>query len=71
MRQVLLDQGSSAYAAEILRGDGWDAVHIAEMGMYGADDVDILDAAGDSNRIASRSTTTFTRTLQLRSGLPP
>jgi len=51
MRRVLLDQGLAPRAASILREDGWDAVHVFEIGMQSAADLEILDAARNSERI--------------------
>ena len=38
MIPVLLDQGLPIGAAAILRRDGWDAVHVSELGLATADD---------------------------------
>ena len=35
MKRILLDQGLAATAAVILRDDGWDAVHVRDVGMHG------------------------------------
>ena len=51
MIRVLLDQGLAPGAAAILRDEGWDAVHVADIGMQTADDVNILDVARSSGRI--------------------
>ena len=40
--KLLLDQDTSAGAAEILRRDGIDAFHAREVGLSRADDADIL-----------------------------
>ena len=34
-----------------VRDDGWDAVHVSDIGMQTADDIDILNVARSSNRI--------------------
>jgi len=41
----LLDQGLAPRAAAILRQHGLDAVHISEIGMEQADDIQILERA--------------------------
>lgn len=45
MRRVLLDQGLAPRAAAMLRDDGWDAVHVSEIEMQTAEDVEILNLA--------------------------
>ncbi len=51
MNRLLLDQGLAPYAAEILRGYGIDAVHVSEIRMEQADDIQILNRARDDERI--------------------
>jgi len=34
MKRLLLDQGLPARAAEALRDQGWDVVHVREIGMH-------------------------------------
>lgn len=43
--RLLLDQGLPRSAAEVLRGAGHDAVHLGEIGMASADDVEVLHHA--------------------------
>jgi hypothetical protein len=43
MKSVLLDQGLAPYAATILRQHGVDAVHVSEIGMEQAEDIQIKD----------------------------
>ena len=45
MKRVLLDQGLPPDAAVLLREEGWDAVHVREIGMSQASDSAILDYA--------------------------
>jgi predicted nuclease of predicted toxin-antitoxin system len=45
MKRGLLDQGLAPAAAFILRDDGWEAIHVGEVGLDRADDVDILHYA--------------------------
>jgi len=45
MRRILLDQGLSPKAAELLRTEGWDAVHVVEVGLDFAEDLEILEFA--------------------------
>lgn len=51
MKRLLLDQGLSPSAAMILRQDGFDAVHVSELGMAKADDVEILERARADERV--------------------
>ena len=45
MTRLLLDQGLAPLAAAILRQDGWDAVHVMELGLQEADDSVIMEYA--------------------------
>ena len=51
MRRIVLDQGLPASAAIFLRQDGWDAVHVREIGMQEANDDAILDYASQELRV--------------------
>ncbi len=52
MRRILLDQGLAPRAAELLRQVGFDAVHVADIGMERAEDAAILEfSKGDSRTI--------------------
>lgn len=48
---ILLDQGLPRDAAEQLRSDGVDCIHIGEIGMSASSDTDILEFAGANRRI--------------------
>ena len=51
MTAILLDQGIAPGAAALLRERGFDAVHVVEIGLDRAEDLDILAAAATQNRI--------------------
>ena len=51
MKRILLDQGLAPHAATILREQGFDAVHVADIGMHRADDAEILQFARDDSRV--------------------
>lgn len=51
MKGILLDQGLAPLAAEILRQSGLDAVHVAEIGMQQAEDVEIMERARIDERV--------------------
>jgi predicted nuclease of predicted toxin-antitoxin system len=46
----VLDQGLAPNAAALLRLDGWDAVHVSEMGLSRAEDKDIINLAREEGR---------------------
>jgi len=49
--RVILDQGLPRSTVEILSNEGWDVVHVGEIGMAKASDSDILAFAMKENRI--------------------
>ena len=51
MKSILLDQGLPAFAAQLLRKHGWDAIHVREIGMRDATDIEILARAAADGRI--------------------
>lgn len=51
MKRLLLDQGLPRSAAALLRQAGWDVIHVSDIGMSRADDVDILRHARAETRI--------------------
>lgn len=51
MNRILLDQGLTPLAAGILRHNGFDAIHVSEIAMERADDVEILDRALQDGRV--------------------
>ena len=51
MKRVLLDQGLAPAASLLLRGCGWDSVHVADIGLDRADDEVILHAAASDDRV--------------------
>jgi predicted nuclease of predicted toxin-antitoxin system len=51
MNSILLDQGIAPLAARILRRHGIDAIHVSEVAMERADDVDILNRARQDGRV--------------------
>src|SRR5213596_1070814 len=48
--RVLLDQGLPRSSADLLRQSGIDAVHVGEIGMARADDVEIVQRGRDEGR---------------------
>ena len=50
MNRVLLDQGLAPNAAALLRLEGWDAIHVTDVGLSRAADEDILQFARQHGR---------------------
>jgi predicted nuclease of predicted toxin-antitoxin system len=71
MKRVLLDQGLPAKVAIILRTAGWDAVHVREIAMSEADDVDILEFAARDSRVAVTLDRDFPQILALTAAKRP
>jgi predicted nuclease of predicted toxin-antitoxin system len=51
MTALLLDQGLAPATAAILRQRGFDVVHVLEIGLDKAEDLEILAAAAEQNRV--------------------
>ncbi len=49
--KLLLDQGLPPLTAELLRGQGIDAVHVSEVGLSRAEDLRIIELAQTEDRI--------------------
>lgn len=61
MKGLLLDQGLAPAAASTLRDQGLDAIHVMEVGMHRAEDVDILEFARNVSVFVSLWITISTR----------
>ncbi len=66
MIRVVLDQGLPRGAVAHLREAGWDAVHVGEIGMSRASDVEILDYARREHRVCVTLDADFHALLVLR-----
>jgi predicted nuclease of predicted toxin-antitoxin system len=51
VKRILLDQGLAPHAAAILREHGLDAVHVSELGMEQAEDIQIPEWARNEDRV--------------------
>jgi predicted nuclease of predicted toxin-antitoxin system len=51
MKKALLDEGLSPRTAQMLREDSWDCIHVAEAGLDGASDLEIMRFARESSRV--------------------
>src|ERR1700677_1123819 len=50
MNRILLDQGLAPKAAALLRVEGWDAIHVQDVGLHCPDDKDIFKFARQQRR---------------------
>jgi predicted nuclease of predicted toxin-antitoxin system len=71
MKRILLDQGMPLTAAVILRGLGWDAVHVRELGMHEAADTEILALAASESRAIITLDRDFPQILALTAASRP
>lgn len=71
MKRVLLDQGLPASAAAILRAAGWDAIHVRELGMQEAADLDILAYAAQQSRTVITLDRDFPQILAMTAATHP
>jgi predicted nuclease of predicted toxin-antitoxin system len=71
MKRILLDQGLPAKVTSILRTAGWDAVHVREIAMSEAQDVDILEFAASERRVAVTLDRDFPQILALTAAKRP
>jgi predicted nuclease of predicted toxin-antitoxin system len=51
VKRLLLDQGLPRSTVAVLVQAGWDVTHVSDIGMSGADDVDILQRARAEQRV--------------------
>jgi predicted nuclease of predicted toxin-antitoxin system len=51
MNRILLDQGLAPHTAAIPRRNGLDAVHVSEIGMEQAEDIQIMEKARIDERV--------------------
>ena len=51
MKRLLLDQGLPRSTPALLSQGGWDVVHVSEMGMSRAEDIEILRRARADSRV--------------------
>jgi predicted nuclease of predicted toxin-antitoxin system len=71
MRRILLDQGLPVGAVTRLREGGWDVVHVREIGMRDAADVDILAHAATDDRVIITLDRDFPQILALTAAARP
>jgi predicted nuclease of predicted toxin-antitoxin system len=71
MKRILLDQGLPATAAIQLRNQGWDAIHVSEVGMQRSVDSSILDHAASESRAVITLDRDFPEILALTAATRP
>lgn len=71
MKHVVLDQGLPASAVSLLVENGWDAVHVRDLGMKEADDSEILEYAVSESRVVITLDSDFPQILALTSATKP
>lgn len=71
MIRIVLDQGLPRGTASRLRREGWDVVHVGEIGMSRATDQEILDYARQENRVCVTLDADFHALLVLGSERSP
>lgn len=71
MIKVVLDQGLPRSTADILHEEGWDVVHVGEIGMARASDIEILAFALKENRIVMTLDSDFHAILAVSNALGP
>lgn len=71
MKKLLLDQGLPRSAGVILSQRGWDAVHVGDVGMAAATDVEILGYAEQEMRVVVTLDADFHALLAVSSASAP
>jgi predicted nuclease of predicted toxin-antitoxin system len=71
VKRIVLDQGIPATAAPMLREGNWDAIHVREIGMQYAADIEILDYAAREYRVVITLDRDFPQILALTGSSVP
>ncbi|HEY9641181.1 MAG TPA: DUF5615 family PIN-like protein [Coleofasciculaceae cyanobacterium] len=69
--KLLLDQGLPLSAAALLRDAGFDTLHVSEIGMSEAEDVEIIQRARDEGRVVATLDADFHTLLALNEATSP
>lgn len=71
MKRLLLDQGLPRSSAALLVQQGYDAVHVSDIGMSRADDLDILERARAEGRVCVTLDADFHSLMAIRGARDP
>jgi predicted nuclease of predicted toxin-antitoxin system len=69
--KLLLDQGLPRSAAALLRETGIDTLHVTEIGMSQAEDIEIIQRARDEERVVATLDADFQALLALDEATSP
>lgn len=71
MIRILLDQGLPRSTAEFLRSEGWDVLHVGDIGMSRSSDTQILEYARREHRVIITLDSDFHTILALANASAP
>jgi predicted nuclease of predicted toxin-antitoxin system len=71
VKRLLLDQGLPRSSAALLVQQGYDAVHVSDIGMSRADDLDILERARAEGRVCVTLDADFHSLMAIRGARDP
>ncbi|MEN3356531.1 MAG: hypothetical protein V7637_513 [Mycobacteriales bacterium] len=71
MREILIDECLPVRSSQFLRAFGHDAVHVADLGLLGSPDDQIMRAAAEGGRILVSADTDFGELLAVGQHLAP
>ena len=69
--KLLLDQGLPRSAAKLLTAHEIDTIHVSEIGLWAAEDIEIINKARESNRIVVTLDANFHSLLALSNASSP
>lgn len=69
--RLLLDNNLSARLIPLLASEGWDVVHLAQLGLRDADDDVVLEAARRQSRVLMSADTDFGALLAASNAVAP
>lgn len=69
--KLLLDQGLPRSAAKLLKDRGIDTIHVGEIGLWAAEDIEIIRQAKENNRVVVTLDADFHSLLALSNASSP